>query len=144
MKILLWLVLVPIILIALLFLLSFISQRRRHQITKAEKILLRKAFGKNVMPGCYLTSVAWSDMPEGIKNYSEKEERRYPLLAPKKESVVRPCPLCGLNPEELVWIEYSPIWVGRGLCGQCGYLSICPCCKKAVSKIVTIISHRSL
>ena len=154
MKILLWLVLVPILLIVLLFLLSFIfksdwynqlshSHHNKNTITKADEILLREAFGKEVMKACYLTSVAWSDIPPEIKNCSVEYEFRnfVPADQEKIKSHVCPCPSCGLNPEELVWIEYrSPNWTWRNLCGRQGYISLCPHCKKAVSSILTLMN----
>lgn len=154
MKILLWLVLVPILLIALLFLLSFIfksdwynqlkySVHNKKTITRADKILLREAFGKEVMKDCYLTSVAWSDIPPETRDYFNRLKLRnlVPTDHEKIKSHVCPCPSCGLKPEELVWIGFrTPDWTWRNLCGRQGYLSVCPCCKIAVSSIVTLMN----
>ena len=146
MKILLWLILAPILLIVFLLLSLIVISRLRityhnkKTLTKADRILLKEASGTEVVNGCHLTSVAWSDMSSEMKNYSDRL-KRINIFPTNQARIVHdacPCPSCGLNPEELVWIEYRTIGAGPGFREVCGYLSICPCCKKAVSKITTI------
>ena len=149
MKLLLWLILPSILLIAyrlyssFIFSLLKISHHNKKALTEKDKILLRDAFGKKYMRECYLTSVAWSDMPPEIRDYFDRLKLRnlVPTGLEKIKSHVCPCPSCGLNPEELVWIKYrSPDWTWRNLCGRQGYISICPRCKKAVSSILTLMN----
>lgn len=46
------------------------------------------------------------------------------------------CPNCGLNAEQLIWIDFrSPRWTWKNLCGVQGPLSICPECKIQVELI---------